>query len=265
MGLPSDIRLEFVDSIDKAWEMKRWAGERREVLGLDTETSGLSAFATDNITGPPKLRTIQLGDHKAGWTVPWEQWGGVAMELLNAYEGTIAAHNWAFDEKWMTKHAGWTVPWERIHDTMIMANMIYPGKPAGLKDLSDKYIDPRASVGQEILKQAFADNKWNWHNVPLDYQPFWQYAALDPVITSYIWSHLRADQKYPKSFDLEMSALRICIGMEDRGIPIDLDYVKDQRDNLNEWSAQIRDWETDRKSTRLNSSHSAKSRMPSSA
>ena len=30
-------------------------------------------------------------------------------------------------------------------------------------------------------------------------------------------------------------------------------------------SASYRDWETDRKSTRLNSSHSAKSRMPSSA
>ena len=30
-------------------------------------------------------------------------------------------------------------------------------------------------------------------------------------------------------------------------------------------SARYRDWETDRKSTRLNSSHSAKSRMPSSA
>ena len=30
------------------------------------------------------------------------------------------------------------------------------------------------------------------------------------------------------------------------------------------WTA-YRDWETDRKSTRLNSSHSAKSRMPSSA
>ena len=29
--------------------------------------------------------------------------------------------------------------------------------------------------------------------------------------------------------------------------------------------ASYRDWETDRKSTRLNSSHSAKSRMPSSA
>ena len=30
-------------------------------------------------------------------------------------------------------------------------------------------------------------------------------------------------------------------------------------------SGAYRDWETDRKSTRLNSSHSAKSRMPSSA
>ena len=30
-------------------------------------------------------------------------------------------------------------------------------------------------------------------------------------------------------------------------------------------SCGYRDWETDRKSTRLNSSHSAKSRMPSSA
>ena len=32
----------------------------------------------------------------------------------------------------------------------------------------------------------------------------------------------------------------------------------------NTWG-DYRDWETDRKSTRLNSSHSAKSRMPSSA
>ena len=34
---------------------------------------------------------------------------------------------------------------------------------------------------------------------------------------------------------------------------------------LSEIADDYRDWETDRKSTRLNSSHSAKSRMPSSA
>ena len=34
---------------------------------------------------------------------------------------------------------------------------------------------------------------------------------------------------------------------------------------MEEMVDEYRDWETDRKSTRLNSSHSAKSRMPSSA
>ena len=35
--------------------------------------------------------------------------------------------------------------------------------------------------------------------------------------------------------------------------------------NADSVTGRYRDWETDRKSTRLNSSHSAKSRMPSSA
>ena len=39
-----------------------------------------------------------------------------------------------------------------------------------------------------------------------------------------------------------------------------LEFPKSRR-----YSTGYRDWETDRKSTRLNSSHSAKSRMPSSA
>ena len=46
-------------------------------------------------------------------------------------------------------------------------------------------------------------------------------------------------------------------------LPYNLDSVKDAEEF---WIVKgYRDWETDRKSTRLNSSHSAKSRMPSSA
>ena len=41
-------------------------------------------------------------------------------------------------------------------------------------------------------------------------------------------------------------------------------YIIHDWEKHNPW-APYRDWETDRKSTRLNSSHSAKSRMPSSA
>ena len=45
--------------------------------------------------------------------------------------------------------------------------------------------------------------------------------------------------------------------IDDDGDEFVIDDVGDKR--------SYRDWETDRKSTRLNSSHSAKSRMPSSA
>ena len=41
-----------------------------------------------------------------------------------------------------------------------------------------------------------------------------------------------------------------------------IEEIKDIKDDS---EGEYRDWETDRKSTRLNSSHSAKSRMPSSA
>ena len=41
--------------------------------------------------------------------------------------------------------------------------------------------------------------------------------------------------------------------------------IEDLRKAIHNIEIRYRDWETDRKSTRLNSSHSAKSRMPSSA
>ena len=42
-------------------------------------------------------------------------------------------------------------------------------------------------------------------------------------------------------------------------------YQQEAAERSQEYAKYYRDWETDRKSTRLNSSHSAKSRMPSSA
>ena len=54
---------------------------------------------------------------------------------------------------------------------------------------------------------------------------------------------------------------------DDKNYWLDCDYetLSDYDKQVYECEASYRDWETDRKSTRLNSSHSAKSRMPSSA
>lgn len=241
MPLRDDTEFHLVDSIDEAMAMKRWLSEnRRDVIGIDTETSGLNPYAPDS-----RLRMVQLGDHRAGWAVPWEQWGGVALECLNAWEGEFTAHNLAFDEKWLRIHAGWEVPWHRTHDTMIHYNMLYPGQPAGLKYITDKHIDPRASVGDVMLKTAFKDNGWDWNTVPIDFEPFAMYSAMDPVLAAHIWSHLRADLKYPESYDLEMSTLRICSGMEYRGVPVDVEYCIEQRDKLDDYVESSKQWAFD--------------------
>ena len=52
---------------------------------------------------------------------------------------------------------------------------------------------------------------------------------------------------------------------DNRGTPSSVRNVDFVGTGVEATFEQYRDWETDRKSTRLNSSHSAKSRMPSSA
>ena len=61
--------------------------------------------------------------------------------------------------------------------------------------------------------------------------------------------------KFEKVTNVSLSGKGILSGVDDMGF-----HITDEKEG-----GAYRDWETDRKSTRLNSSHSAKSRMPSSA
>lgn len=251
-GINPSTEFHLVNDIETAWAMKRWLSEsRRDVIGLDTETSGLNPYAPD-----AELRMVQIGDRTAGWAIPWKEWGGVALEVLNAWDGEWTLHNLAFDEKWLRIHAGWQIPWHKAHDTLIMYNMLYPGQPASLKFITDKHIDPRASVGQKILDEAMKKEGWGWHNIPTDFGPYAMYSALDPVLAVHIWDFLRADKKFPKSYDLEMSTLRICSGMEDRGINIDVDYCEQQRDKLNEYVEKSKKWAKDEYGVNIGSTQS---------
>lgn len=240
MALSTDIELHIVRSIDDVLALKTWLGERRDIMGLDIETSGLDAFKPG-----ARIRSIQVGDTRHGWFIPYELWGGAALEILNDWEGNIALHNSAFDLKFLQKHAGWDAPWDRIHDTMLMAQIMYPGKPAGLKDLSNKYVDPRASIGEVYLKQAFKDNNWDWDTVPI-YEPvFCNYSTLDPIITAHLWEHLRADLKYPEVFSMEMEVRRICAEMEYRGMRLDVDYTVRMENELNVEVDKMKKWSQD--------------------
>ena len=74
--LDPNMELHFVDSYSELQEFYEWLGRKtRPVMGLDTETTGLSIFNTTDLTSqggePPfRCRMIQVGDTTAGWAFP---------------------------------------------------------------------------------------------------------------------------------------------------------------------------------------------------
>lgn len=225
--LPEDTSLRLVTCIDDLFDMKRWMGERRDVLGLDTETSGLDPWEPG-----AKLRLVQIGDHREGWAVPWEGWGGAAIECMNAWQGRFTLHNASFDAKWLKVHANWEMPWDRTDDTMIMAQIEDPSGPADLKTLSTRYVDPMSAAGQKELKAAMKAHGWTWATIPVDFPAYYLYSALDPVLAAHLWSHYRTDLSFPQAYDLEMSVRRVCTDMEMTGMRVDLEYSQKRFDEL---------------------------------
>jgi DNA polymerase-1 len=218
--------------------LKRWLGERHDgIVAFDTESGGLSPWKTE-------LRMVQFGDKRTGWAVPWERWGGVALEIFQSYEGEWAAHNGIHDWKFLSVKAGYDVPWERMHDTLTMARIDDPSRANGLKPLGSSLIDRRAVAGQKALDEGMAANKWNWATVPINYPPYWIYSALDPVITSHLHDHLapRVLASAPEAYDLERAANRICTKMMMKGMQLDVPYVERAIATYEETSGKIRDW-----------------------
>lgn len=227
-----NVKLYLVDDTETLMRMFEWLKnlDKDTVLGFDTETTGLDIYSKH-----ARLRMVQIGDENTGWAIPWHRWSGAIIELLDLWEGRFTAHNLAYDYKVMLQLANYRLPWERFDDTMIMTQINSPGKPAGLKDMTDKLIDPRASAGEKELKAAFKNNGWTWATIPYNFHSYWFYSALDPVLASRLHSKLKfVADKYPEVYDLEFSARRVCTEIEHGGMRIDPEYVAQTHEQFNE-------------------------------
>jgi DNA polymerase I-like protein with 3'-5' exonuclease and polymerase domains len=232
------VQLRCVQSISDLDELKRWAGERRETpLGVDTETSGLDI-------GRHKVRLLQLGDLRTGWAIPFELWGGGALEILRKYDSELVGHNIPFDQRFIKHSGGLELPWHKLHDTLILGALDDPGRPRGLKPLSNLLIDPRASAGQQSLDDGMRENGWDWGTVPVDYTPYWCYGALDAVLTCHLWQklHPRVMASCPAVYDLEMGTARVVSRMMEAGLKIDRPHVTEKIRELKHQSEEIRAW-----------------------
>jgi len=234
------VNLRRVNTFDDAGEFMRWLGERRRVLGVDTETGGF-------IPELQRLRLAQFGDLDTGWAIDWERWSGLVIEALTKYEGDMVLHNSKFDSRFITHHAGkdfpkW--PWDRTHDTMTMAHILNPLRLKGLKPLSAMLIDPKAASAQKLLDEAMSKNKWTWDTVPTDFPLYWIYAAMDPVLTCHIYEkfHEEIAASYQQVYDLEMGTTRVIAKMEAKGAKINLEYCHEKTAQLTQWSHSAKEW-----------------------
>jgi len=227
--------VTLVQTYDEVQKFFTWLSRDRQVLGFDTETEGFS-FITD------KIRLVQFGDEHEGWALPWDMWKGVAADVFKRYEGLFVGHNVKFDINFLEANLGFRLPRERIHDTMIMSRLInWDVEKHALKYLTAKFIDPRLTVGEQILKKAFKTNGWDWKTVPIDYEGYWVYGALDTVLTTLLYKRFIPEienNDFQNTYDLEMQTLSIAADMEQRGILIDLDYCERKYDELMTFSEE---------------------------
>lgn len=244
------VQLHLVDSVDKASELMSWLGERRPLnaIAIDTETGELPGNPRKDALSPwhGRLRLVQIGDGMTGWSIPWEDWKGVFYEAMERFDGPIVCHNIAFEAKWFDQQSTWKMPWHKAHDTMIMAKIIDPLGSGALKKLTSQYIDPQAAAAQAVLDYGLADNGWTWGTVPVNFSAYWQYGALDPVLTMRLferfWEHCAPGKPFSMAYELEMNTRRIVTQMELNGARLNLEYSRQKYDELIQYTEQVKEW-----------------------
>jgi DNA polymerase-1 len=248
-GLQS-VQLHLVDSVEKADNFLNWLSQTRPLnaIAVDIETGELSGRPRKDALSPwhGRIRLVQVGDGQTGWSIPWDNWKGVFYEAMDRFDGPIVCHNIAFEAKWFDVQSEWSMPWHRAHDTMLMAKLIDPLGTGALKKLTEQYIDPRAAALQSILDYGMIDNGWTWGTVPINFEPYWSYGALDTVLTMKLfekfWEKCAPGKPYSLAYEIEMNTRRITTKMELNGARLDLDYSKKKYQELIDYTDKVAQW-----------------------
>ena len=259
-GLES-VQLHLVDTVEKAQNFLTWLSERRphDAIAIDTETGELPGNPRKDAFSPwhGRLRLVQVGDGQQGWSIPWDEWSGVFYQAMDKFDGQIVCHNIAFEARWFEIQSRWSIPWHRAHDTMLMAQIIDPLGSGALKKLTSQYVDPKAAALQTHLDNSLAENGWTWGTVPVNFEPYWAYGALDTVLTMRLfeqfWKHCGPGTAYSIPYELEMATRKIVTRMELNGARVDLDYSQKKFDELNAYGESVRQWGFDTYGTSITS------------
>lgn len=232
------VQVHLVDDVETAYECKRWLSALDKVA-VDTESDGLDKDVC-------KARLVQFGDARQAYAIPIEQpgWSALVVELLTSFDGLFIAHNLVFDDAMLRNALGVGLPEDRSDDTRLKAHVLESTGSLALKSLAKRHVDPRAGMLQDDLSDVMTKSGWTWGTIPLDYEPYWSYGALDTVLTYQLDDYLDplVQREAPASYQLELAVAWVCERMERRGVLVDRDYTRAFADELSDYMERAEAW-----------------------
>jgi DNA polymerase-1 len=232
------VKVHLVDDVETAYECKRWLSTLDKVA-VDTESTGLNKD-TD------QARLVQFGDARQAYAIPIENpgWSALVVELMTTFEGRLIAHNLVFDDAMMRNTLGVGFPEDRSDDTRLKAHVLESTRSLALKSLSKRHVDARAGMLQDDLSDVMSKSGWTWATIPLNYEPYWSYGALDTVLTYQLDDYLDplVRREAPASYELELAVAWVCERMERRGVLVDRDYTRGFADELSAYMESAETW-----------------------
>lgn len=218
--------LRIVKGIDDALDLRDWLHRQGEVA-VDTETTGIDVFEPDF-----RVRLTQFGTTTESWVLPTEGWEGFLNSLIAGYTGRIIMHNSRYDILALER-VGVTVPWWQVDDTMIALRLATPHQSAALKTACALHVSAAAAASQQDLKKAMKSNGWTWATVPLDFERYTFYAAMDTILTARLAGTRVCREGFANPmYGLEMDLREVCSVMERDGMRVDTGFCRESNTNL---------------------------------
>jgi DNA polymerase-1 len=239
------VTVNVVESTDDVDQFRSFITTHGgEVLGLDTETTGLNVYAKDFA-----IRLIQFGTDREAFVLPMDdgQFHGEARWALETVDNFVL-HNAMYDLQVIERTLGVSMDdmWGKVVDTKHIAHLIESrakkegGIDKKLEALVAYYISPedaeriKGSINPLLTTKYKATLATIWRKVEQFDRDYLTYSGLDPM-----WARMLYDLLLPLvpntskgliAFETEVA--RVAARMEQNGFLLDVEYTEKFRDEL---------------------------------
>jgi DNA polymerase-1 len=240
-GPLDNVKLHNVETFDDVREYIDWFSNMDADAGIavDTETTGFKWHGDDYV------RMVQVSNKEHGWAMPWERYSGLFVDTIKKHgDAPIDLMNAKFDYAFLRK-AGVTLPQAQIRDVGIMSYVLEPHMSRALKPQSKRHVDPRAGALQWQLDEAIGSRSdWSWATIPCDFELYWQYAALDPVLTAHLSDHHLpiVQSRSPYAYEVENAFQWVALKAETYGVRIDVPYADEHYAKFTAYCNDVERW-----------------------